>query len=475
MSQSQEATAAPRRRVHDFVCTACGCTCDDLRLTIEGRRIIAVEPPCPLAEKFLLQEVEPPPAACLVDGQPAELDAALERAAEFLSAASAPLVMGFERATTEAQRLAIEIADRLGAVLDPTSDQGRSRSHIAVQTAGAVTATLGEIAARSDLIVYWNVDPATTHPRHIERFARRPRTVKDGTQSSRRIITVAPERNKTSQASDEHLGLGVGSDIAAFAILRALVKGVSVDATHAEAQTGAPLEQWAYLAQRLKMAQYAAIFFEPSAREGEAPAEPGSVYRSAVQQEPCPPGSDPAAVSQSITELVRELHRYTRAVALRLGDPWNAVSAAQVLTWQTGFPASVSFTAGFPQYLPGEASAQVLLERGEVDAVMIIGADPLAQWPKDAANRLANLPTVVIDNHQTETSRAAQVAIFTARFGIETTGSVYRSDGVALPLRAAVSPQFPEAEVVLEQLSRQLLLRHSERSEESGNPSLRSG
>src|SRR5687768_9018121 len=63
--------------VRDFVCTACGCTCDDLQLTVSGRRVTAVDPPCPLAEAFLLREPAVLDAPCLMEGRPARLEQAL--------------------------------------------------------------------------------------------------------------------------------------------------------------------------------------------------------------------------------------------------------------------------------------------------------------------------------------------------------------------------------------------------------------
>ena len=426
----------------DFVCTACGCLCDDLTLTIEGDRITQVEPPCPVAARFFLQEPPAIPANALIDGRPATLDAALARAGEILRAANTPLVMGLEQATVDAQRAAVALADRLGATLDPTDAHGRSRNHAAVQTLGAVTATLGEVAARSDLIIYWNCDPAVTHPRHIERIARHPHTAPGPAPAQRRVIVVSPERNRSTQLADEALTLAPGGDVAALAILRALLDGVELggsksdelDGLQVERQTGAPLAQWAYLEQRLKAARYAAIFYN-----GDQWAPPSDQA-----------GPDP--VRQAITELVRDHHRHGRAVALPLGSPGNAAGAAQVLTWQTGFPGAVNFAAGYPRHLPGEANAAALLERGEADAALILGANPLPNLNGEAESRLAVIPTIVFDDHASETALQATVAIFTPRFGIETTGDVFRSDGVALPLRAAISSPRPTLEALLRRL-----------------------
>lgn len=422
--------------ITDYLCTACGCLCDDLTLTVDGRRITRVEPPCPVAASFFLKERPEPPAAALIAGQPATLEAALARAAEILQQAASPLVCGLERATVDAQRAAVALADKLGATLDPTDDAGRSRNHATIQTLGAVTATLGEVAGRADLIVYWNCNPAATHPRHIERIARHPYTTPGDHPTPRRVIVVAPSRNATSKQVDESLTLRTGGDLAALAAVRAILAAPTPqevkidDEANVERQTGAPIAQWAYLAQRLKHARYAAIFYAADGTDANGPD----------------------AVVQSITELVREHHRHSRAVALPLGSPGNAAGAAQVLTWQTGFPSAVNFATGYPRHLPGEATAAIMLERGEADAALIVGGNPSDHLLPASQATLGKIPTILLTDETSDAAQQAAVAIFTPTFGIETTGDIFRCDNIALPLAAAIPPNRPAAEELLQRL-----------------------
>lgn len=390
--------------IRDFVCTACGCTCDDLVLTLRDDRIAAFEPPCPLAEKFLLAERP--------TREVSDWHAAVEQAASLLRGARAPLVMGFERATVETQQLAVEIADRLGGFLDATDDAGASRSHAAAQTVGSVAATLGEVAQRSDLVVYWECDPAATHPRHIERFASR---------AGQRRVVVDHWPSPSAALADEYVLIPAGSGAVCLWTLRAIIRGVSLDAEQVEAQTGNSLAAWQRVADQLREAGYAAMFY----------------------------GDAGETKTQAVVELIRDLHRLTRAVALPLGAPWNAVGAAQVLTWQTGFPGALSFARGYPQYLPDEAIAARLLARGEADTALIIAADPLPHLTAAAAAHLRSIPSIVLDNRDTATFTAATVGIPTAAFGFETAGSTFRSDGVALPLRPAMAAAAPPAEQVV--------------------------
>lgn len=399
-------TTTDSREMHDFVCTACGCACDDLTLRVDGERVRSFKPPCPLAEAFLLADRVEFPAV--------DLEEAISRAAALLRSAQAPLVMGLERATVDAQRTAVAIADRLGAVIDPTDVRGRSQSHLAAQTVGVVTATLGEVAARSDLVVYWQCDPATTHPRHMERFA---------SGGGRRTIVVDSWPSPSAALASEHVLIPVDGGFESLAILRGLVRGIDFEADVVESQTGNELAVWRRLAERLRAAKYVAMVY----------------------------GSD--ADAAAVTELVRDLHCFTRGVALPLGGEPNAVGASQALLWQTGFPAAVSFARGYPRYLPREATAAQVLARREVDAALIVRADPLPHLSRGAADWLRSIPTVALDDCKTATMQAVTVAIPVATFGLSAPGDAYRSDGVALPLRAAIANLLPSSAMVLEKLA----------------------
>jgi formylmethanofuran dehydrogenase subunit B len=101
MDQTNAPTAVEAK-----ACPACGCLCDDLGLA-DG---------CALGRAGAPADANHP--AALIDGRPAALDEAIDRAAAILAAAKYPLVFGLTESTCEAQRVAVAIADRLGACID---------------------------------------------------------------------------------------------------------------------------------------------------------------------------------------------------------------------------------------------------------------------------------------------------------------------------------------------------------------------
>ncbi|MCK4440265.1 molybdopterin-dependent oxidoreductase, partial [Candidatus Bathyarchaeota archaeon] len=124
--------------------------------------------------------------------------------------------------------------------------------------------------------------------------------------------------------------------------------------------------------------------------------------------------------------------------------------------WQTGYPFAVDFSLGYPQYNPGETSVMDILLRKESDAALVIASDPVANFPRKAAEHLVKNPLIVIDPHVSPTSQMADVIFPSAFVGIETNGTAYRMDHVPLPLKKVVNPPtgvLPDEEILKRILS----------------------
>jgi formylmethanofuran dehydrogenase subunit B len=224
------------------------------------------------------------------------------------------------------------------------------------------------------------------------------------------LIVVDGERTATAAEADAFVELDAADDFAALWALRALVTRAPLDHDRAGPP---PLDD---LAHRLLGARHVAV-----------------LYGDKVD-------------ALALFALVRDLARDRHAVVLGLRRDANARGAEDVLAWQTGFPAAVSLARGHPRE---ELGAAALLERGDVDAALVVASDPLDDLPPGAADRLRELPTVVVDARATATSQAARVAFATAADGIEVPGTVHRMDGVPVPLRAPLAAERPGVEDVL--------------------------
>src|SRR5579872_11173 len=243
----------------NIACTQCGGVCDDLRSTVDGGRVVRAEGACEIAEPwYLAQESQHPPAAAIRE-KSVSIEAALDRAAEILSDSCAPLIYGLSRSSTDGQRAAVALADRLGATIDTTASLCHGPSIIALQQAGESTSSLGEIRNRSDLVVFWGCDPVVSHPRHLERYSVDPvgEFVPAG-RGGRTIVVVDNHPTASSALADLFIEVEPDGDFEALWTLRSLIHGTPPTPG---SRTGARLEVLADLAERMKQCTSGVAFF----------------------------------------------------------------------------------------------------------------------------------------------------------------------------------------------------------------------
>ncbi len=324
------------------------------------------------------------------------VDEAAESAAELLTSARLPLVYGLVDSTVEAQRQAAGLADLLRGLLDVATSASHAASAAAYERLGLLTASLGDVRQRAHLVVFWGCDPDGAHPGFCARYTpARPGRVR---------VAVDVGDAHGPEHVDERLAIPPDREIDALLALRAFVRGRRVEPP--AKRNDLPLEGLRALAARLADCGYGAIL-----SDGDPPATRRNPERALA-----------------LAALVRDAHRRSRLRLVGVGAPGNAVGAENVLTWQTGFPSALSFARGYPRYGPGEFDAETVLVRGDVDAALVVGADPGAHLSERALDGLRRIPVVRIGGAD---DAGARVFLKAAPLR-ETAGRVYRMDGVAL-------------------------------------------
>ncbi len=79
-----------------------------------------------------------------------------------------------------------------------------------------------------------------------------------------------------------------------------------------------------------------------------------------------------------------------------------------------------------------------------------------SNFPRQAIERLGEIPVIVLDPKATQTSQLARVAFTTATYGINVPGTVYRMDDVAITLRPALESSRPSDQDVLSAIRKRL-------------------
>ena len=420
------------RIVENATCTFCGCVCDDQILTVDldEKRITKVQNTCALGRAWFTEHAHEGRPAALIDGKEVTVEEAVEKAARILTAARYPVTYGLSDTTCEAQREAVAISDFIGGTIDTTTSVCHGPSGIAFQGVGESTATLGEVKNRADLLVFWGGNPAESHPRLFGRYAVTPKGMfVPGGKKDRTVVLVDVRRTKSAPVADIFVQVRPGKDFELLWALRAAVKGRRLNPDVAQT-TGVPLETITDLAERMKACRYGVLFFGMGLTMTR-----GRHFNSGA-----------------LLALATDLNEYTHFVAKPVRGHGNVTGADNVVSWQTGFPFGVNFARGYPRFNPGEFTTVDLLSRGEADAALIVASDPAANFPRAAIERLKEIPVIVLDPKETETSRIARVAFCTATYGINVSGTVYRMDDVAIPLRPALESPYPSDEEILSRI-----------------------
>jgi formylmethanofuran dehydrogenase subunit B len=388
-------------------CAGCGLLCDDV--TVERKDdAVRLRPPCRLGTEWFSERIRRPanaPAA-IIRGQEADVETALTRAAELLRGARRPLLHGFDGATVEDARVAVALADRLGALIatDGVSDAWPGAAAIPLR--GASTATLGEIRDRSRLLVVWREDPMGTHPRLLERLGF------GAPLGAERTLVVVDDRDTATVArADVQLRWPRDCDLEALVTLHALHRRRTLPASDLVAQLSGLLE-------RINGVPHVAFVHGPGLT-----AAAGGQRRALA-----------------LHELVRGLCHERHAVTLALPGAAGTTGSQDALAWQTGYGGSVDLASGHPELV---TATQPLAAGEGVDVALRIEGGP-AQLPAGVVEiAMCSLPAGLA---------GPEVAIRTAAAGVEATGTAHRLDGVPLALQAPLPGDAPTAAVLLTRL-----------------------
>ena len=411
-------------------CPFCGLACDDLRVQIDAGVLRALSNGCAIAQAGFAQALAAEDAPPRIRGQVVRLEDALDRCAELVRQAHAPLIAGLDT-DVNGMRAALALADRCGATLDHANGDAMFRNLLVLQDSGWFTTTLTEARNRADLILVVGTQCFERFPRLIERVLFPPDAL-FSPPSERGLVLVGPWDESTLPAGIRALTPTVIpvalADLAGLAgVLRGLIAGRPVRGGAVGGVADGTLE---VLAERLRGARYSVVTW--TAAELDFPHAELTV--------------------QALVELVRDLNETTRAAALPLAGTLGDLTANQVCTWQTGYPLRMGLGQGQPRYEPMLYRHTDLLARREVDLLLWISAVSRQAMPP-----ATDVPTILLSQIQVKQAPQPEVQIPVGVPGIDHPGHWYRSDSVCpLPLGQLRSSGMPSVAEVLSLLDERL-------------------
>ncbi len=408
------------KKYENITCTFCGALCDNIEVEVESNQIKNLKNACAISRKKYMHALQDRTIPML-NGEECDYDEAISKAAYILKNSKNPLIYGLSSTTAEAQKTAVKLAELSGANIDSTSSVCHGPGTMAKQLVGMVTATLGEIKNRSDLMVFWGANPVEAHPNHSKRYTMLSEGLFKKNRSDREVIVFDVRKTPTAKMADQFFEVEPGKDFELLMALRMLVNAKEPKLNNNQI-AGINIEDLKEIAEKLKSAKYGSIFY------GMGLTMTGAKYMNTW-----------AAMS-----LIRDLNDFGRFVMMPMRGHGNVAGSEITMAWQTGYPFAVNFSRAYPRYNPGEYTAVDLLAKREVDAAFIIASDPAANLPHQAAAYLDEIPTIVLDPHWNLTTDKAEVVIPSALKGITASGTVYRMDHVPLHLRSFLEDEWPD-------------------------------
>jgi hypothetical protein len=275
-----------------------------------------------------------------------------DRSSAQLAHSRRTLLTGLHGASAEAIRAACDLAEALGAAVDFGAADVDRPAGPTIARAGEVTADVEEMRDRADLVIFWGCDPAASHPAFAALVPQRAV-----------VLRIPPTPASAVEAARllQHLVRGGEPPVARSPLVEACVAARAA----------------------IAKATCVAIVTDDSAD---------------------PLGLEPWA----ITHLVREIAHAKPAFEIPLGAADHA-AAAGVCTWRYGASGAIARAdRDGGRFLPGEASARRLVERGEVDCVLAIGR--LADGVEEAITHRGDALTVIRMQADVESLRALLAA-----------------------------------------------------------------
>lgn len=399
-----------------ITCPGCALLCDDIEVIVENNTIKETRNACRRGAarmKGCVNRLAPSVAQKGTD-----FENAIKKAAEILKNAKSPMLFGFSNSTCEAQIKGIQLAKKLNCIIDDTSSFCQGLLIERILQKKFRTCTLEDVRNNADVLVYWGSDAQDSQPRHLSRFSYFPRgeARQRGYEEDRIAIAIDVRESNTAKICKGHFyRIPLKGD---RNFILALMEALSGKVPSYEPK------KMLELAGILKKAEFGAIF-----------AGIGLTY----------------SIKDDVDILVALADKLPNFFIMPMVGHYNMRGFNETLFKETGFVNSVKFDG---KAIHGSKySIAETLHNKSIDALLVVGSDPMSSLPRSLIPHLASIPVVCIDPCVTLTSKIAAVTIPCAVSGVETGGTAIRMDGIAVELSKIIESKYPSDEEILSRIT----------------------
>ncbi len=398
-----------------LVCTGCGCLCDDIQVEVDGAHLGQIENACAKGAAYLRAAFNPERRTkSSIRGQSCSTEEAVDEAARLLSNAERRLIFGLDNSTLETQALAINLARKLGAVIDDASSFSYGPLIERIIKKELPTCSLSEVKDKADLLLYWGANPTATHPRHLSKYTYYAYADFDpaGWYPKVTLSSIDVRQTELSTMSQPAFRIKPGGD-------RELISALLGESPTASAEA----KQLSELVKKSKLCVLFCGLGLVHSLDGDF---------------------------NGFVRMVQMLSQSVRVAVIPMITETNMLGFNQSLHKQTSYVNQVGFAGGVSY--GREFSAVEQVNNQAADCILIVGSDPFSALPHSLLSKLQGVDVICLDHFTTLTAEAADVVISTAVPGVESGSNVVRLDGEGIALAEPIKDGFPTQEEILKQL-----------------------
>jgi formylmethanofuran dehydrogenase subunit B len=426
-----------------YPCSGCSLLCDDIIVKSDGLFIEEVIGACLKGKERFDQvnaqnRITSPMIRKNNELINASWEEALAKTVEIIKNSSAPLLYGFSNVTCEAQRAGMDLAKEINGFIDSNASICQGKILNKAKSQGINLTTITEIINKIDLIILWGANPAETIPRLLNKVLFSRGKFRMTGREIKTLVIIDPVKTASFRVMgvrDLALIIEPGKDIELIQMLKE--ECCSVDSIPSGGVAGIDKSDLKRLLLHLTGAENGVIIL------GQGVIQPHANY-------------DLIEELLDLLQLINTRQVKGRISLLLLGGHFNMAGFDHVALSSYGVSGKLQFEN--KKLVKSEDTIVSKINKENFDCSIIVGTDPISHLPHSLSSKLSKKPLILIDNHNSATSRIADVVLPTAITGIESSGLAYRIDQVPVELKKILNPpnNIPSDEELLNQLIEKL-------------------
>ncbi len=426
-----------------YPCTGCSLLCDDIIVKSDGLLIDKVIGACLKGKERFDQVSSQNRITSPMIRKNDELvnvswEEAFAKTVKIIKNASAPLLYGFSNVTCEAQRAGMDLAREINGFIDSNASICQGKILNKAKSQGINLTTITEIINKVDLIILWGANPAETIPRLLNKILFSRGKFRMTGREIKTLVIIDPVKTASFRVMgvrDLALIIEPGKDIELIQMLKE--ECCSADSIPSGGVAGVDKNDLKRLLLHLTGAENGVIIL------GQGVLQPHADY-------------DLIEELLELLQLINTRQVKGRISLFLLGGHFNMAGFDHVALSSYGVSGKLQFEN--KKLVKSEDTIISKINKENFDCSIIVGTDPISHLPHSLSTKLAKKSLILIDNHNSATSRIADVVLPTAITGIESSGLAYRIDQVPVELKKILNPpnSIPSDEELLNQLIKKL-------------------